>query len=74
MIKVDSCKFLKNNQSSSKAGNSYPARWAPLRHEGEFSAFGIHSPSSKGVARSDGVVDFATNKIAPKAINTLAIA
>ena len=39
-----------------KFGCNYPARWAPLQIEGEFSALGIHSPSLDGVARSDGVV------------------
>ena len=42
----------------------YPARWAPLRHEGEFFAFGIHSPFLEGVTRSDGVAVFAINIIA----------
>jgi very-short-patch-repair endonuclease len=36
-----------------------PSLRATPSNEGEFSAFGIRSPSSEGVARSDGVADFS---------------
>ena len=35
-----------------------PSLRATPSNEGEFSAFGLRSPSSEGVARSDGVADF----------------
>ncbi len=50
----------KGNKSEAPSPVNSGATTPPVGHpfvaEGEFSAFGIHSPSSEGVARSDGVV------------------